>query len=60
MSVEKFTMVRRTIWTMKCEECGQSKEWVEKPPKATRCACGKWHEPKMETFTSQEYTRAKP
>lgn len=59
MSVKKWTMVERTAWTMKCDECGQTKEWVENPPKAVRCACAKWHEPQRQTFTSKEYEAIK-
>ena len=58
MAVEIVT--KRTIWVVKCdckgpEEDQFTKMWTEEPPREARCPhCGKWHEPKEETYIGKD------
>ena len=55
--VKYITRVERTLYIAKCT-CGNSYEYIENPPKARQCSCGKIVDVEKQTFTSDEYKGA--
>jgi len=53
-NVEVIKLVKRKLYIGKCE-CGESYEYINNPPRARQCSCGKIVTIEEKTFTSEEY-----
>lgn len=48
-------LIKRTIWTAKCEKCGLNDIRTEKPPRERMCGCNKWVKFEEQSYIGKEF-----